>query len=72
MECFETLRCDLDGSNIEQLRQSHLGRKFIIFDEQLNLWLWFQGNSQENKRFVLQNMIISINEAQVTRTKHYR
>ncbi|CAI4456850.1 CIH_collapsed_G0018750.mRNA.1.CDS.1 [Saccharomyces cerevisiae] len=68
MECFVPLRCDLDGSNIEQLRQSHLSRKFIIFDEQLNLWLWFQGNSQENKRFVLQNMIILINEAQVTRT----
>ena len=68
MECFVPLRSDLDGSNIEQLRQSHLCREFIIFDEQLNLWLRFHDNLQENKRFELQDMTISINEAQVTRT----
>ncbi|CAI2010286.1 hypothetical protein SEUBUCD646_0G04170 [Saccharomyces eubayanus] len=68
MECFIPLHSDLNGNDIEQLRQSHTSRKFIIFDEQLNLWLRFQDDTQTNKRFELQNMIISINEAQVTST----
>lgn len=68
MECFIPLHGDLDGSDIEQLRQSHTSRKFIIFDEQLNLWLHFKDDAQTHKRFELQNMIISINEAQVTST----
>ncbi|EJS43549.1 kre11p [Saccharomyces arboricola H-6] len=70
MECFVPLHGDLNGNNIEQLRQSHLSRKYIIFDEQLNLWLRFQHDSQSNKRFELQNMTISINEAQVTTTNN--
>lgn len=68
MECFVPLHGDLNGSNIEQLRQSHLSRQFIIFDEQLNLWLRFENDTQDKRRFELQNMIISINEAQVIST----
>ena len=68
MECFVPLHSDLDGSNVEYLRRSHLFRKFIIFDEQLNLWLRFQDDSKNNKRFELSNMTVSINEAQVTKT----